>query len=37
VIASVLGHTSVRMAERYARPNEAALKSICKALDTGLS
>ncbi len=35
VIASVLGHTSVRMAERYARPNEAALRSICKALDDG--
>ena len=35
VIASVLGHTSVRMAERYARPNEVALRSICKALDAG--
>jgi integrase len=33
VIAKVLGHSSVKMSERYARPNEEAMKSILTALD----
>ena len=33
VIAKALGHASVRMSERYARPSEEALQEIKKALD----
>jgi len=33
VIAKALGHASVKMSERYARPNEEAMKSILAALD----
>ena len=32
VIAKALGHASVKMSERYARPNEEALKAIVNAL-----
>jgi site-specific recombinase XerC len=34
VIAKALGHSSSSMAERYARPNEEAMKSILSALDS---
>ena len=34
VIAKALGHSSSTMAERYARPNEGAMKSILSALDS---
>lgn len=34
VIARALGHSSSSMAERYARPNEEAMKSILSALDS---
>jgi integrase len=34
VIAKALGHSSSTMAERYARPNEEAMKSILTALDS---
>lgn len=34
VIAKALGHSSSSMAERYARPNEEAMKSILTALDS---
>lgn len=33
VIARVLGHTSVRMAERYARASDEAMQSVAIALD----
>lgn len=33
VIAKALGHASVRMSERYARPSEEALQQIRRALD----
>jgi integrase len=33
VIAKALGHSNTAMAERYARPDEAALRSIAAALD----
>ncbi len=33
VIAKALGHTSVKMSERYARPNEEAINQIRQALD----
>jgi len=32
-IAKALGHTTTRMAERYARPSEDAMREITKALD----
>lgn len=32
-IAKVLGHTSTRMAERYARPGKDAMREIARALD----
>jgi integrase len=35
VIAKVLGHSSTRMSERYARPDEAALRQIAKAMERG--
>ncbi len=34
IIAKALGHSSSSMAERYARPSEAALKSILSALNS---
>ena len=33
VIAKALGHTSVKMCERYARPNQQAMEEIRRALD----
>ena len=33
VIARTLGHTSTRMAERYARPDEDTLRGVARALD----
>jgi Phage integrase family len=33
VIAKALGHTSTRMAERYARPSEEAIRRAAEALD----
>ncbi len=33
VIAKALGHTTARMAERYARPDEEAMRGIAAALD----
>ena len=36
-IARALGHTSARMAERYARPSDEAMRSIAGALDSGNS
>lgn len=33
LIAKALGHASVRMSERYARPSEASLQEIKRALD----
>jgi hypothetical protein len=35
VIQRALGHTSARMSERYARPDEHALATIRTALDRG--
>lgn len=35
VIAKVLGHSSIRMSERYARPSAESLKSVANALDQG--
>jgi hypothetical protein len=35
VIAKALGHSTVAMSERYARPSEEAMKSILSALDSG--
>jgi integrase len=32
-IAKALGHTTTRMAERYARPSEDAMREITRALD----
>jgi integrase len=34
VIAKALGHSSPRMAERYARPSEESLKAITEALNS---
>lgn len=33
-IAKALGHTTTRMAERYARPSEESMREITRALDT---
>jgi integrase len=33
IIAKALGHTTTRMAERYARPSEEAMRIVVKALD----
>jgi integrase len=33
-IAKALGHTSTRMAERYARPSEESMREITRALDS---
>jgi len=33
IIAKALGHTSTRMAERFARPSEEAMRMIAAALD----
>lgn len=33
-IAKALGHTTTRMAERYARPSEDSMREITRALDT---
>lgn len=33
-IAKALGHTTTRMAERYARPSEEAMREITRALDS---
>jgi len=33
VIAKVLGHTSTRMSERYARPDDAAVRQITAAME----
>lgn len=33
IIAKALGHTTTKMAERYARPSEEALRAITRALD----
>lgn len=35
VIAKVLGHSSIQMSERYARPSLESLKSVANALDQG--
>ncbi len=37
VIAKALGHTTARMAERYARPDEEAMRGIAAALDADSS
>jgi integrase len=37
VIARALGHTTARMAERYARPDEEAMRGIAAALDADSS
>jgi integrase len=34
IIAKALGHTTTRMAERYARPSQAAMSAVAGALDT---
>jgi integrase len=33
IIAKALGHTTTRMAERYARPSQAAMRAVINALD----
>jgi integrase len=33
IIAAALGHTTTRMAERYARPSQEAMRAITRALD----
>jgi integrase len=33
VIARCLGHSTTKMAERYARPDEASLRAVVSALD----
>jgi hypothetical protein len=33
IIAKALGHTTTKMAERYARPSEEAMRAITRALD----
>ena len=33
IIAKVLGHSSTRMSERYARPDEVAIRQIVAAMD----
>jgi integrase len=33
IIAKALGHTTTRMAERYARPSQAAMRAVVNALD----
>jgi len=33
-IAKALGHTTTRMAERYARPSEESMREIIRALDS---
>lgn len=33
IIAKALGHTTTRMAERYARPSEEAMRTVAAALD----
>ena len=33
IIAKALGHTTTRMAERYARPSQAAMRVVVNALD----
>lgn len=33
IIAKALGHTTTRMAERYARPSQAAMHAVASALD----